>query len=101
MTSSALTTPATIACTHIQPNNHPRILALATAVITISDIPITIHGIQVIADANRTEIRLPKYRATDGTWLPAISVPNELHEPLGDTVIAAALEAGILRSRVA
>lgn len=99
MTSDS--TPVLISCTHIQPNNHPRILALATATITIDNIPITIMGIQVIASATHTEIRLPKYRATDGTWIAAIDLPTELRAPLADTVIAAAVEANILRERYA
>lgn len=76
-----------------------RLLALADAEILLDGVAIGLHGLQVYADSSKTEIRLPKYRAPNGDWLPAISLPPELKEPLGDAVMAAGIEAGILKER--
>ena len=76
-----------------------RLLALADAEIHIDGVVFAIHGLQVFADAGKTEIRLPKYRAPNGEWLAAITLPPELREPLADAVMAAGIEAGILRER--
>lgn len=62
-------------------------------------IPIIIHGIQVRADANGSEVLLPKYRDGSGEWRTAISLPDELKGPMGDAVLAAGIEAGILVAR--
>ncbi|ARJ67926.1 hypothetical protein WV31_20870 [Magnetospirillum sp. ME-1] len=43
-----------------------------------------------------TAMTLPKYRAPDGTRMTAVTLPDELKGPMGDVVMAAAIEAGIL-----
>ena len=57
----------------------------------------TIQGVQVRADGKSTEVNLPTYRAPDGSWRAAIILPEEIKEAISDTVIAAGLEAEILR----
>ncbi len=75
------------------------LLALADVEVLLDGISIILHGVQVFATDQRTEVRLPKYRAPDGNWVAAITLPDEVKGPLGDVVIAAGLEAGILRQR--
>jgi stage V sporulation protein G len=79
--------------------NAGKLLGLADVAILLDGIEILLHGVQLWADAGKTEVRLPKYRAPDGTWQSAVSLPEELKGPMGDTVIAAGLEAGMLRSK--
>ena len=67
---------------------------------TIGGVSITLHGVQVCATAERTEVLLPKYRGADGTWMTAVTSPNEVKGPMGEAVIAVGVEAGILRKRV-
>jgi stage V sporulation protein G len=70
---------------------------LADVVVLLDGVAIILHGVQVHATLDQTEIRLPKYRASDGNWMAAISLPEEVKGPTGDAMIAAGIEAGILR----
>ena len=77
------------------------LLALADVEVLLDGISIILHGVQLCATAERTEVRLPKYRGVDGTWLAAITLPDEVKGPMGDAVMAAGIEAGVLREKVA
>ncbi|OAN50317.1 hypothetical protein A6A04_02660 [Paramagnetospirillum marisnigri] len=77
------------------------LLGLADVEVLLDGVEIILHGVQICATADRTEVRLPKYRAPDGNWKPAITLPDEVKGPMGDAVIAAGIEAGILRQREA
>ncbi|WP_234016236.1 hypothetical protein [Magnetospirillum gryphiswaldense] len=76
------------------------LLALADVEVLLDGVSIIIHGVQVCATAERTEVRLPRYRAPDGNWMAAITLPDEVKGPMGDAVIAAGIEAGVLRQKV-
>jgi stage V sporulation protein G len=75
------------------------LLGLADVEVLLDGVEIILHGVQICATSHRTEIRLPRYRAPDGNWVAAISLPEELKGPMGDAVIAAGIEAGILSER--
>ena len=77
------------------------LLALADVEVLIDGVSIILHGVQVCATSERTEVRLPRYRAPDGTWMAAITLPDEVKGPMGDAVMAAGIEAGVLREKVA
>ena len=95
------TTSAIITANRVTPViNAGKLLALADVSILLDGVEVVIHGVQVRADANGTEVTLPKYRAPDGTWMTAISLPDELKVPMGDVVMAAAIEAGILMEKL-
>ncbi|HLO77974.1 MAG TPA: hypothetical protein VK196_16085 [Magnetospirillum sp.] len=72
---------------------HPHLLALASAEIEVGGIAFRLDGIQVVAGRARgfatVQVKLPTYRASDGAWRPAVSLPPELERPLGDAVLAA------------
>ena len=76
------------------------LLALADVEVLIDGVSIILHGVQVCATDQRTEVLLPKYRGADGTWMAAISLPDEVKGPMGEAVIAVGVEAGILRKKV-
>lgn len=73
------------------------LLALADVELLIDGIGIVLHGVQVVADERKTVVRLPRYRAADGSWKAAVSLPEEVKGPIADAVIAAGIEAGILK----
>ncbi len=77
------------------------LLALADVEVLLDGVSIILHGVQVCATDQRTEVRLPKYRAPDGNWVASITLPDEVKGPMGDVVIAAGIEAGVLREKVA
>ncbi len=72
-----------------------KLLALADVTIEIAGVEVIIHSIRVEADANGTAVRLP----VDRQQRPLIILPYEVRLALGDTVLAAGIEAGILRAR--
>ena len=75
------------------------LLALADVELVIGGIALVLHGVQLRAGAQGTEITLPRYRNPAGDWAVAISLPDELRGPIGDVVIAAGIEDGILKRR--
>ena len=77
------------------------LLALADVEVLIDGVSIILHGVQVCATDQRTEVLLPKYRGADGTWMTAITLPDEVKGPMGEAVIAVGVEAGVLRKKVA
>ena len=77
------------------------LLALADVEVLIDGVSIILHGVQVCATSERTEVRLPKYRGADGTWMTAITLPDEVKGPMGQAVVAVGVEAGVLRKKVA
>lgn len=94
------TSTATITVLAITPvSNAGKLLALADVEVQLDGVAITVHGIQVRADGKGTEVALPRYRASDGSWKNAVSLPDEVRAPMGDAVMEAAIEAGILRPR--
>lgn len=75
------------------------LLALADVEIVIGGVVLVLHGVQLRSNGRGTEITLPRYRNPAGNWSAAVSLPDELRGPIGDVVIAAGIEDGILRQR--
>ena len=93
-------TTVTISVLNITPvSRTSKLLALADVEIVIDGVALVVHGVQVKADGSGAEIRLPTFRASSGEWISAISLPDEVRGPMGDVVIAAGVDAGILKER--
>ena len=95
------TSTATISVLQVTAIHAGRVLALADVELILDGVSLVIHGVQVRADASKTEITLPNYRAPDGSWRTAVTLPDEVRGPMGDAVIAAAMEIGILMEKAA
>jgi stage V sporulation protein G len=95
------TSTATINVLNITPVHAGRLLALADVELLIDGVSVILRGVQVRADASKTEITLPNYRAPDGSWRTAVTLPDEIRGPMGDAVIAAAMEVGLLMEKAA
>lgn len=67
--------------------------------IELSGSTLVLHGIQVRADVQGTEVAHPKYRAGDGSWHTAITLPEDIRGPMCNAIIAAGIEAGVLKRR--
>ncbi|BAE50987.1 hypothetical protein amb2183 [Paramagnetospirillum magneticum AMB-1] len=92
------TTSVTVSAIHITHlMNAGKLRALADVEVVFDGVVMVIQGVQVRADGKSTKVSLPKYRAPDGSWKAAIILPDEIKDAISDTVIAAGLEAGILR----
>jgi stage V sporulation protein G len=101
MTDEIDTAPITITVVSITPMRHGDLVALADVDVSFDGIAFTICGLQVRANARRTEVLLPKYRAPNGDWVAAIKLPDEVREPMADAVMAAGIEAGVLKEQYA
>ena len=53
---------------------HEDLLALADVELLLDGVAIVLHGVQLRADAQKTKVSLPCYRAADGNWKSAISL---------------------------
>jgi stage V sporulation protein G len=96
------TAQATISVTNIvQVSDSGKLRALADLEFVIEGVSLVIHGIQIRADGDGTEVSMPKFRAPDGSWRSAVTLPEEARAPVAETVIAAGIEAGILRMKAA
>ena len=97
----------TVRCTvvDVKPVNKGRLLALAKVEIDIDGIMVMVDGVQIVripANGHRQEmtgVDVPRYRAPDGTWKQAITLPDELDGPLGDAVLDRCCELGITRRK--
>lgn len=80
-----------------------KLLALASAEITVAGVAFMLHGIQVIrtndpnTGAEATGVDVPRYRASDGAWRQAIELPPEMHKPLAYAILDECCELGITR----
>lgn len=89
----------------VQPQQLGKLIALAAVEIVIDGIPLVIHGVQVArtraGEREATLVTLPNYRGADGRWKAAITLPDELREPIADVVLAQCLDMGLLREQPA
>jgi stage V sporulation protein G len=92
---TASVTVSAIGITEVK--NAGKLRALADVEVVFDGIEMIIQGVKIQADGKSTEVSLPTYRAPDGSWRPAIILPDEIKAAISDTVIAAGLEAEILR----
>jgi stage V sporulation protein G len=80
-----------------------RLTAFASVELTLDGVSFVVHGIQVLrmkhpgTGEEASGVALPCYRAPDGTWRPAIDLPPELREPIGDAVLERCCALGITR----
>jgi stage V sporulation protein G len=82
-----------------------RVVALASAELTVDGVSFALHGMQVIRTRDATTgkdalgVDLPRYRDPTGAWRPALELPDELRKPLGDAVLERCCELGIAEWR--
>lgn len=85
-------------CTAITPvHGSGRLLALADVVVEIAGVAMQINAVRVEQDPAGTAVRLP----LDRKGRPLVMLPEDVRQALGDTVLAAGIEAGILKERFA
>ena len=74
--------------------------ALAAVEIDIDGVPLEIRGIRALhVPPAATRIELPTVREAAGKSQPAIILPEELREPIGDALIARLVELGLAVKR--
>jgi len=89
---SESTTTVTMDVIQVDRVNRGSLLALASVVIDIGGIEITVHGIQVRRvnpKSGKVVTLLPTFRGPDGDIWPAVELPEEVNVPLGNAVFEA------------
>ena len=72
------------------------LFALVDVDLEIAGVLLTIAGIQVRRlPKGGSSVHLPTYKAADGSWKPAIMLPEEVRAPLAETVLAFLVEEGL------
>lgn len=74
------------------------LFALVDVDMEIAGVTITIAGVQARrVGSGGTSVHLPTYKAPDGSWQTAITLPDEARKPLGDAVLEFLLEVGLAK----
>lgn len=98
---NGLTASMTCRVINLHPVQNSRLIALASVELELEGVTFALHGIQVVRARKQgreaTGVELPCYRAHDGQWHPAISLPKELHAPIADIVLQECLDAGLVK----
>lgn len=72
-----------------------KLFALVDVEMEIAGVAIVIFGLQARRlPHGGTSIHLPTYKGADGTWQPAIALPEEVKAPVADAVLAHLIEEG-------
>jgi stage V sporulation protein G len=80
-----------------------QIIALASVEIELDGVAFTVNGLQVVrtrdpsSGREATGVALPRYRAPDGEWKPAIDLPDELREPITMAILERCCDRAITR----
>jgi stage V sporulation protein G len=72
-----------------------RLLALADVAVEIAGVAIEINAVRVEQASAGIAVRLP----LDRQGRPLVVLPEDVRQALGDTVLAAGIEVGILKER--
>ena len=100
MTDAALVTVTVLDVRAVQKG---QIIALAAVEIELDGVAFALNGLQVIrtrdpsSGREATGVALPRYRAPDGQWRPAVDLPDELSDPITTAVLEHCCDIGITR----
>lgn len=101
--TSSETALVTVTVLDVQAVQKGQIIALAAVEIELDGVAFVVNGLQVIrtrepaSDREATGVALPRYRAPDGSWKPAIDLPVELREPITTAILEQCCDKGITR----
>ncbi len=93
---------AVVTCTvlNARPVASKTLFAMVDIELLIEGVSFVICGVQARREPDGgSAVRLPTYRGTDGSWLPAVKLPEELRGPVADTVLEYLVEEGLAKRR--
>lgn len=73
-----------------------KLVAVASVRLLVEGVELEIHGVQLRADAKGTSAHLPKHRDHTGQWVTSLVLPDELYGAMGDMVIQAGVDLGVV-----
>ncbi len=76
------------------------LFALVDVEMQITGVSFSIFGLQARRESDgKTSVRLPTFKDADGTWRPAIQVPDEVRGPLAEAVLTFLIDEGLAKRR--
>lgn len=76
------------------------VFALVDVAIEIAGVELSILGVQARREPDeKTSVRLPTFKDANGSWQPAIQLPEEVRGPLADAVLTFLMEEGLARRK--
>jgi stage V sporulation protein G len=76
------------------------LFALVDVEMQVGGVSVMILGVQARRAANDcTSVHLPTFKDADGTWRPAIRLPEEVRAPLANAVLDFLIEAGLAKRK--
>ena len=94
------TTPVIFRVRNARPVQGKDLFALVDVEVLIGGVAFDILGVQARREpGDRTSVRLPTFKDADGTWRPAIGLPEEVRCPLADAVLTFLMEEGLAKRR--
>ena len=101
--ASRETALVTVTVLDVQAVQKGQIIALAVVEIELDGVAFAVNGLQVVRTRDpsngreATGVALPRYRAPDGQWRPAVDLPDELREPITTAILEHCCDQGITR----
>ena len=96
----AATASVTFRVSNARPVHARDLFALVDVEVVVGGVSFDIYGIQARRESGeKTSIRLPTFKDADGSWRPAIGLPNEARGPLADAVLTFLMEEGLAKPR--
>lgn len=72
-----------------------RLFALATVLITVNDVEMTIQGVRVVRQpTGLLAVEAPQFRGPGGEWTPAVTLPVQLKQAIADEILDQVEQAG-------
>jgi hypothetical protein len=77
------------------------LFALVDVEMRVGDVCFVLLGVQARSTpgGDGMSVYLPTYNDTDGSWCPAIRLPDEMNEPLGNAVLEFLMNEGLARRK--
>jgi stage V sporulation protein G len=89
-----------ISILNLQPVHSKTVYALMDVEIVIHGVAVVLHGVQARhVSGGGSSIHTPTYRAADGSWKTAVTLPRELVDAISDNILRYMLETGVARAR--
>ena len=96
----AETAPVTFRVSNARPVHARDLFALVDVEVLVGGVAFDIFGIQARRESGeKTSIRLPTFKDADGSWQPALRLPDETRGPLADAVLTFLMEEGLAKRR--
>ena len=94
------TAPVRLTVSNARRVDSKSVSALVDVAVEVAGVEFSIFGVQARREpGEQTSVRLPTFKDANGTWQPAIQLPEEVRAPLAEAVLTFLVEEGLARRR--